>query len=95
MMSFFLGHNALYDGVKNYIDGFRYKVLDLDKLWTMFSLGKETSKLLKSEKPITLKDIMESWISKAGHAHIKLTRDTSKNIVTIEQVNFCLNILLR
>lgn len=90
MMNFFLGQDTLLKGVKNYIHNFRFKVTNLINLWTLFPLEKEKKhELLKIDS--TLKDIMDSWTSKAGYAHIKLTRVTDSNMMKIEQVSYCLN----
>lgn len=89
MMNFFLGQNTLLEGVKNYIRNFRFKVTNLNNLWTLFPLEKEKHEILKIDS--TLEDIMDSWTSKAGYAHIKLTRVTDSNMMKIEQVSYCLN----
>lgn len=86
MMSHFLGKAVFYEQVKNYIVDFRFKVTSLEQLWERFPLGKDNGKLPSDD--ITFKDIMNSWTSKSGFAHIKITRVSGKKLVRIQQVSY-------
>ncbi|XP_029346688.1 aminopeptidase N [Acyrthosiphon pisum] len=86
MMNTFLGENTFKQGIKNYIDKYKFANADQDDLWSL--LTEEAHRQGTLDKNITVKQIMDSWTLQTGYPVLKVVRDYSAGTVTLSQERY-------
>ena len=85
MMNTFLGENTFKQGIRNYIDKYKFANAEQDDLWSL--LTEEAHRQGTLDKNITVKQIMDSWTLQTGYPVLNVVRDYSAGTVTLSQVN--------
>lgn len=84
MMNLFLGEEVFKQGIRNYIDKYKFSSAEQDDLWLSFTDEAHRQDVL--DQNVTVKEIMDTWTLQAGYPVLKVIRDYSANTVTLSQV---------
>lgn len=84
MMNNFLGEETFQQGIRNYIDKYKFSNAEQDDLWSSLT---DVAHIMGSlDNNVTVKEIMDTWTLQTGYPVLKVVRDYSSNTVTLTQV---------
>lgn len=85
MMNSFLGEETFKQGIRNYINKYKFSNAEQDDLWRSLTEQAHQNKDLDEDK--TVKEIMDTWTLQTGYPVLKVVRDYSTDMVTLSQVH--------
>uniref|UniRef100_A0A1I8NMG2 Aminopeptidase n=1 Tax=Stomoxys calcitrans TaxID=35570 RepID=A0A1I8NMG2_STOCA len=89
MMHLFLGQEAFFEGIRNYLSHNKYQSVTQDDLWAF--LTESAVRFNRLEGHCNMKTIMDTWTLQAGYPLVNVNRDLEKGTVTISQERFLKN----
>ena len=89
MMVNFIGEKVFKEGVKNYLNAFKYSNAEQSDLWRYLQKANDDNN--NNSNRIDVKKIMDSWTLKEGYPLITVTRDYHTSKVRFSQQRFLLN----